>query len=111
MKYLCITIFILVSLACTAQSNLPAIATQTATEISVTTSPTLEIVQVNGSWNFRTSPGESSPLIDTLIDVEVTLYDCKDTPDGGVWCLVEYQGVNGWMNKRGLKFSPLTGIK
>lgn len=91
------------TLACTAQSNLPAIATQTATEMSVTASPTPEIVQVNGSWNFRTAPGESSPLIDTLTNQEVKLIDCKDTPDGGEWCLVEYQGIWGWVNKRGLK--------
>ncbi len=104
MKYLYLALLIS-TLACTAQSNLPAIATQKATEMSmvVTASPTPEIMQVNGSWNFRTSPGESSPLIDTLTDVEVTLYDCEDAPDGGTWCLVEFDGVIGWINKRGLQ--------
>lgn len=103
-KYLYITILILSSLACTAQSNLPAITTQTATEINmvVIASPTPEILQVNGSWNFRTRPGETSPLIDTLTDVEVRVIDCKPYA-GGVWCEIESGGVTGWVNKKGLK--------
>jgi len=100
-KYLYLALLIS-TLACTAQSNLPAIATQTATEMSVTASPTPETVRVNGSWNFRTSPGEDSPLIDTLTDVEVQLIDCKPY-DGGVWCEIESGGVTGWINKKGLK--------
>lgn len=102
-KYLYITILILSSLACTAQSNLPAITTQTATEINmvVIASPTPEIMQVNGSWNFRTSPGESSPLIDTLTDVEVQLIECVSA-SGGEWCLIRFGGQSGWVNRRGI---------
>jgi len=98
-------IFTLVSLACGMQSNLPAaVGTQTATQVSidVNSTATPEMAQITGSWNFRTSPGEDAPLIDTLTDVEVQLIDCKDT-SGGTWCFVEYQRIRGWVNKRGLK--------
>jgi uncharacterized protein YraI len=94
------------TLACGVQSNFPVYKSTTPTRevnIFVTASPTPETMQVNGSWNFRKAPGEDAPLIDTLTDVKVRVYDCKDTLDGGKWCEVEYQGIRGWVNQRGLK--------
>lgn len=89
------------TLACGAQSNLPAaVDTQPVIEISTAVTATPEAAQIVGSWNIRRTPGGIS--FTTLTDVEVTLYDCKSHA-GGVWCFVEYQGIRGWVNKRGLK--------
>lgn len=108
---LCLSLFTLASLACGGQSTLPVYESTTPThEVSIFVTSTPEMAQIVGSWNLRTSPGESSQHIITLTDVEVQLIDCVSA-SGGVWCKVQSGGVTGWVNKRGLKFSPLTGIK
>jgi len=101
-KFLYIAALVLVSLACMAQSALPQIDTKMSTATpQITETAQIEMAHVVGSWNLRTSPGESSLHIITLTDVEVQLIDCVSA-SGGVWCFVEYQGVSGWVNKRGI---------
>lgn len=96
-------VLILPLLACGLQSNLPVVEiyhTQTPAQVSAKSTP--ETAQIVGSWNIREQPGEGSKRVATWTDVEVTLYDCKDTDDGGTWCEVEREGVRGWVNRRGL---------
>jgi len=105
-KYLCITLLISLQLACGVASTLPTqpeVFTQTATVTETAQSVNMESAQIVGSWNFRTQPGESSPLISTLTDVEVTLYDCLPYEDGGQWCEIQSGGVTGWVNGKGIK--------
>ncbi len=98
-----LSILSLASLACTAQSTLPVYESTTPThEVSIFVTPTPEMAQIVGSWNLRTSPGESSLHIITITDVEVQLIDCVSA-SGGVWCKVSFGGVTGWVNKKGLK--------
>ncbi len=103
MKIQKLLILVLASISCMVQSTLPVYESTTPThEVSIFVTSTPEMAQIVGSWNLRTSPGESSLHIITLTDVEVQLIDCVSA-SGGVWCFVEYQGVSGWVNKRGLK--------
>lgn len=97
-----LSILSLASLACTAQSTLLVYESTTPThEVSIFVTPTPEMAHVVGSWNLREAPGESSLHIITLTDVDVRVIDCVSA-SGGVWCFVEYQGVSGWVNRRGI---------
>ncbi len=103
-KFLYIATIVIASLACMAQSTLPAqidIKMSTATP-QITETAQIEMARVVGSWNLREAPGESSLHIITLTDVEVQLIDCVSA-SGGVWCKVSFGGVTGWVNKKGLK--------
>lgn len=105
-KFLYIVVLISASLACGVQTSLPTqIEAAASTDVNSTpvgVTQEAETVQIVGSWNFRESPGESSPLISTLSNQEVQLIHCKPFA-GGQWCKVSSDGVIGWVNQRGLK--------
>jgi len=89
-------------LACGMQSNLPALATQTATETSVkpTATETVTVFVAIGDLNIRTLPGENYPDIGDVHKGE-TVY-CTGfsvVEDGGIWCEHE----RGWSNVRWLE--------
>ncbi len=101
-KFLYIATLLLASLACGVQSTFPVYESSTPThEVSIFVTPTPEMAHVIGSWNLRTIPGESSPLVDTLTDVEVQLIECVSA-SGGEWCLIRFGGQSGWVNRRGI---------
>lgn len=101
-KFLYIIILISASLACGVQTSLPVVNhTSTATEMSVDVNPTPNDVQISGSWNIRTVPGENSPLVITLTNADVQLINCKPF-EGGEWCLVKFDSGQGWVNKKGI---------
>lgn len=100
MKYLCILALLISSLACAIQSALP-VAENDHTQTPAPTDTTApELSRIVGSWNLRKEPG--GEVITTITDVEVSLYDCKPY-EGGMWCKVQFGGVTGWVNKRGLE--------
>jgi len=103
--FLCVFILTLSSLACGVQapSNV-AIDANTATQIStaVNSTATQETARIVGSWNIHETPGESSPHVTTLTNADVRVIRCKPY-EGGEWCLVKFDGGNGWVNRRGIE--------
>jgi len=87
-------------LACGASAELPQPEVFTQTAIPTEAAQSVNMAQIVGSWNIRETPG--GEVMTTLTNAEVQVIFCKPAT-GGWWCEVEYQGIRGWVNKRGLK--------
>lgn len=65
------------------------------------------MVTAGTDLNVRSGPGSNHPVVGVIdVNGQATLHGCQE---GGNWCQVSYQGVDGWAHSRYLSGADASG--